>query len=51
MLCFGGTKNGLAVGEAVIFFDTALAQDVDYRCKQAGQLALRCASCPRSGSG
>ena len=41
VLCFGGTKNGMAVGEAVVFFDTALAQDFDYRCKQAGQLASK----------
>ncbi|MFK8253474.1 beta-eliminating lyase-related protein, partial [Ancylobacter terrae] len=41
VLCFGGTKNGMAVGEAVIFFDTALAADFDYRCKQAGQLASK----------
>lgn len=41
VLCFGGTKNGLAVGEAVLFFDKALAQDFDYRCKQAGQLASK----------
>jgi threonine aldolase len=41
VLCFGGTKNGLAVGEAVIFFDRKLAADFDYRCKQAGQLASK----------
>ena len=41
VLCFGGTKNGLAVGEAVIFFDHGLAADFDYRCKQAGQLASK----------
>ena len=41
VLCFGGTKNGMAVGEAVIFFDKALAEDFDYRCKQAGQLASK----------
>ncbi|SNB71153.1 L-threonine aldolase [Arboricoccus pini] len=41
VLCFGGTKNGMAVGEAVIFFDKALAADFDYRCKQAGQLASK----------
>lgn len=41
VLCFGGTKNGMAVGEAVIFFDRALAADFDYRCKQAGQLASK----------
>jgi threonine aldolase len=41
VLCFGGTKNGMAIGEAVIFFDRALAEDFDYRCKQAGQLASK----------
>lgn len=41
VLCFGGTKNGLAIGEAVIFFDHKLAADFDYRCKQAGQLASK----------
>ena len=41
VLCFGGTKNGMAFGEAIIFFDRALAEDFDYRCKQAGQLASK----------
>ncbi|WP_232628937.1 threonine aldolase family protein [Methylobacterium sp. Leaf118] len=41
VLCFGGTKNGMAVGEAVIFFDRAMAEDFGYRCKQAGQLASK----------
>lgn len=41
VLCFGGTKNGMAVGEAVLFFDRSLAEDFDYRCKQAGQLASK----------
>ena len=41
VLCFGGTKNGMAVGEAVLFFDRARAEDFDYRCKQAGQLASK----------
>lgn len=41
VLCFGGTKNGMAVGEAVIFFNRDLALDFDYRCKQAGQLASK----------
>jgi threonine aldolase len=41
VLCFGGTKNGMAVGEAVLFFDRKLALDFDYRCKQAGQLASK----------
>jgi len=41
LLCFGGTKNGMAVGEAILFFDPQLATDFDYRCKQAGQLASK----------
>lgn len=41
VLCFGGTKNGLAVGEAVVFFDRELAREFDYRCKQGGQLASK----------
>src|SRR6266700_3471330 len=41
LLCFGGTKNGMAVGEAILFFDRRLAEDFDYRCKQAGQLASK----------
>src|SRR3954447_2994011 len=41
VLCFGGTKNGMAVGEAILFFDPKLAEDFDYRCKQAGQLASK----------
>ena len=41
VLCFGGTKNGMAIGEAILFFDKALAEDFAYRCKQAGQLASK----------
>lgn len=41
VLCFGGTKNGMAVGEAILFFNKELAEDFDYRCKQAGQLASK----------
>ena len=41
VLCFGGTKNGMAFGEAIVFFDRALSEDFDYRCKQAGQLASK----------
>ena len=41
VLCFGGTKNGMAVGEAILFFNHDLAVDFDYRCKQAGQLASK----------
>jgi threonine aldolase len=41
VLCFSGTKNGMAMGEIVIFFNRDLAVDFDYRCKQAGQLASK----------
>jgi len=41
VLSFGGAKCGMAVGEAVVFFDRALADEFDYRCKQAGQLASK----------
>jgi len=41
VLCFGGTKNGMPVGEAVIFFNSDLAREFDFRCKQAGQLASK----------
>ena len=41
VLTFGGTKNGFAVGEAVVFFNKQLAFEFDYRCKQAGQLASK----------
>jgi threonine aldolase len=41
VLCFGGTKNGLPLSDAVIFFQRELAEDFEYRCKQAGQLASK----------
>ncbi len=41
VLCLGGAKNGMAVGEAVVFFDRELASEFEYRCKQAGQLASK----------
>ncbi|HTP26608.1 MAG TPA: low specificity L-threonine aldolase [Anaeromyxobacteraceae bacterium] len=41
VLCFGGTKNGMAVGDAVVFFERELAREFEYRCKQAGQLASK----------
>lgn len=40
-LCFGGTKNGTAAGELVVFFQKELAREFDYRAKQAGQLASK----------
>src|SRR6266446_3914196 len=34
VLCFGGTKNGVAAGELVVFFKKELAREFDYRVKQ-----------------
>jgi threonine aldolase len=39
VLTFGGTKCGMPMGEAVVFFNKKLAYEFEYRCKQAGQLA------------
>jgi threonine aldolase len=41
VLCLGGAKIGLPLGEAVVFFNRELATDFGYRCKQAGQLASK----------
>ncbi len=41
VLCFGGTKNGAAAGELVIFFKKELSREFDYRVKQAGQLGSK----------
>jgi threonine aldolase len=41
VLCFGGTKNGTAAGELVIFFQKNLSHEFDYRVKQAGQLGSK----------
>lgn len=38
VLSFGGTKNGLMFGEAVVFANAALCQDVKYIRKQSTQL-------------
>ncbi len=38
VMSFGGVKNGLAAGEAVLFFDRSLAREFEWRVKQAGQL-------------
>lgn len=37
-LSFGGSKNGLGLGEIVVFFDRRLAEGFEYRRKQAGHL-------------
>lgn len=41
VLCCGGTKIGMGLGEAVIFFDRGISTEFAYRCKQAGQLASK----------
>ena len=41
VLAFGGTKNGTAAGELVVFFDRELAREFDYRAKQGAQLASK----------
>jgi threonine aldolase len=41
VLSFGGTKNGVAAGELVIFFDKKSSADFQYRVKQAGQLGSK----------
>src|ERR671919_1125734 len=41
VLCFGGTKNGVAAGELIIFFKKEISREFDYRVKQAGQLGSK----------
>ncbi|RLB37865.1 MAG: threonine aldolase [Deltaproteobacteria bacterium] len=41
ILSFGGTKNGLMFGEAVVIFDTELARDFKFIRKQSTQLASK----------
>jgi threonine aldolase len=41
ILTFGGTKNGVAAGELVIFFNKDLSGDFQYRAKQAGHLGSK----------
>ena len=41
VLSFGGTKNGVAAGELVIFFHKTASRDFQYRVKQAGQLGSK----------
>jgi threonine aldolase len=41
VLAFGGTKNGTAAGELVVFFDRELAREFDYRVKQGAQLGSK----------
>jgi len=41
ILSFGGTKNGVAAGELVVFFNKKLSRDFQYRIKQAGHLGSK----------
>lgn len=41
VLSFGGTKNGMMMGEALVFFNKSLAQNFLYRRKQGMQLASK----------
>ncbi len=41
VLCCGGTKLGMAVTEAVVFFRRELGEAFAYRCKQSGQLCSK----------
>jgi threonine aldolase len=41
ILSFGGAKNGMMYGEAVVFFDKSLAKDFKYIRKQGAQLASK----------
>lgn len=41
VLSFGGTKNGLMIGEAVVFINPDLAEGFKYRRKQATQLCSK----------
>jgi threonine aldolase len=41
VLSFGGTKNGVAAGELVVFFDKNSSRDFQYRVKQAGHLGSK----------
>jgi threonine aldolase len=41
VLSFGGTKNGLLFGEAVVFFNSKLAKDFLFKRKQSMQLASK----------
>jgi len=41
VLSFGGTKNGMMYGEAVVFFNQTLCEDFKYRRKQGMQLSSK----------
>ena len=41
VLSFGGTKNGMGMGEVIILFNKDLSEEFDFRLKQAGQLCSK----------
>jgi threonine aldolase len=41
ILCFGGTKDGMMLGEAIIFFNQELSKDFKYIRKQGMQLVSK----------
>jgi threonine aldolase len=41
LLSFGFSKNGALMGEALVIFDAALAEELRYRRKRAGHLPAR----------
>lgn len=51
VLVFGGVKNGLGFGEAIVFFDPALADAFEWRVKQSGHLTskMRFVTAPWTG--
>jgi threonine aldolase len=51
VLVFGGVKNGLGFGEAIVFFDEALSEAFAWRVKQAGHLTskMRFVTAPWTG--
>lgn len=51
VLVFGGVKNGLGFGEAIVFFDDALAEAFAWRVKQSGHLTskMRFVTAPWTG--
>lgn len=48
VLSFGGTKNGLMMGECVIVFDDSLKSEARFIRKQSAQLASKCVIYPVS---
>ncbi len=51
VLVFGGVKNGLGFGEAIVFFDDALSDAFAWRVKQSGHLTskMRFVTAPWTG--